>query len=204
MHKRKKGSAGTYLRKKKAVRRRPQKRDRHGPTLGEDYGPLIKWVAFINNPNEGAIPGAPPFSPLFAQSRIRSIRAEVLDGAHAFLRKLKDAIQDGFPDIEGPPSRFTIVDNRLQESGTEGTLVAALIGRDLNRLRVCLVCRKLFVALNFRSRTCGAVCSNRQSAKDFYSRHREAVQKRNREKYHEDREREERLSGFLRRDRRRD
>ncbi|MGA7870059.1 MAG: hypothetical protein WCA22_04090 [Candidatus Binatus sp.] len=176
--------------------------------MNELYGPLIKWVAFINNPDKAALPPGLDVQHIRDERTVRYFRQRHRDEALGFLREIAAVRQapvgpfGNIPIIEGPPSRFTITENRLVEvvANTVPRLVDALKGRDVDRLRICPICDKLFVALNDRSKTCGAICSNRQSARDHYSKHREHEQKRKREAYQakmeEERRREERRKAF--------
>jgi predicted RNA-binding Zn ribbon-like protein len=82
-------------------------------------------------------------------------------------------------------------------------MIKALQGA-VDRVRICPICGKLFVALNDRSKTCGAVCSNRQSARKFYMKNQAAERKRKRDEYRAVQQRKDRLRNFLQRDRRRD
>jgi hypothetical protein len=153
-------------------------------TLGEFYGPLIKWVNFINDCYKEPLP-LPGMDPRLARDTspvMQDVREYVRDEAIEFLHGLA-AVKRGDADtVEGPRSTFIVSGNRLWETRSNvHDLINALAGRDIDRVRICRVCDKLFVALNAKALTCGAVCSNRQSARNHYRKNRAAEQKRKRD-----------------------
>jgi hypothetical protein len=109
--------------------------------------------------------------------------------ALGFLREVATVVKQGGGGIKEPRPEPTLVikGNRLKEERGEyegkTALLHAMKDRDLDRLRLCSCCSKLFVALNDRTKTCGIVCSNLQSGRAYYKRHRKDQQKRKREEY---------------------
>jgi hypothetical protein len=179
--KRKLAKRQKQLRRRKPPRRRSRKPERNRPTLKERYAPLIEWVAFVNG-TEDSIPS----EPLPEQSVI--FRENIRGWARELLRKLaaeKVKRNDIFDFVRSLPAPQFMIAGR------------ALTDRDIDRVRICPVCDKLFVALNDRARTCGAGCSNIRAAKNFYRNNREAERKRKREEYKKAKLEREMTKGFI-------
>jgi hypothetical protein len=170
-------------RRKKPARRRSRKPERNRPKLKELYGPLIAYVAFANG-TENSIPGKP--LPKDSVIFVEAIRGEALES----LRKLaaekvkrNKRKNDIFDFLRDPPPRIAIAGRGLTD-------------REIDRVRICPGCNKLFVALNDRAETCGANCSKIQSAKsahDFYWENPEDERERKRGEY----DRAKRLDAFV-------
>lgn len=162
-----------------------RERDARPGSVASRHWRLLGWVQFAN-----AEEPCPPGVPLVI---VRNRESLLRDETNAFLRRLAEAAASASETqqiIEGPqPPRsrvilwrknvilhrandvFSVLLDELEKSGA------------VERLRICPVCDKLFVALNRKAAACGPKCSNIHRQRKFYSENSEEEKARKRREY---------------------